>query len=181
VRLVRASGAITLPAAFQLVAAMNGCPCGYVTSAASPCICSEWQIRRYFRTISGPLLDRIDMIHEMAGGEWTAADGTPGESSAEVADRVAAARRFRVARGQPETNAALGLGRQRFHCRPDDEAAVILTRAARQSRLSMRACHRVLRVARTIADLGESGGIRAPHVLEALAHRRRTGEFRPAG
>lgn len=180
-RLVRATGAVTLPAAFQLVAAMNGCPCGYVTSGASSCVCSEWQIRRYFRTVSGPLLDRIDMIHEMAGGEWTALDGSPGESSATVARRVAAARRFRLARGQPEPNAALDLTRQRLYCRPDDEGAVLLVQAARQSRLSMRVCHRVLRVARTIADLAESAAVRAPHVLEALAHRRRAGEFRPAG
>jgi magnesium chelatase family protein len=181
VRLVRATGAITLPAAFQLVAAMNGCPCGYVTSGARPCVCSEWQIRRYFRTVSGPLLDRIDMIHEMAGGEWTPADGPSGEASAVVAERVAAARRFHLERGQPGQNVALDLERGSAHCRPDDEAAALLTQAARQSRLSMRVCHRVLRVARTIADLAESSAVRAPHVLEALAHRRRAGEVRPAG
>lgn len=180
VRLVRAAGTVRMPSRFQLVAAMNGCPCGYVTAGDDRCLCDDWLIRRYLSRVSGPLLDRIDLTLEMASAGWQPADADEdaSETSRTVARRVAAARKVARERGQGVPNAALDLHGLRRHCRVDDEGGALLSAAARRARLSTRACHRVLRVARTIADLAGCPGIQAEHVAEALGYRRRVG--RPA-
>lgn len=178
--LVRATGSLRMPARFQLVAAMNGCPCGYVTAGDGRCVCDDWTIRRYLGRVSGPLLDRIDLTHEMVSAGWRPAIDHAGEpeASESVARRVASARAFGRERGQSAPNAGLDLLGLRRHCRTDDEGAALLSATARRARLSMRACHRVLRVARTIADLAECPSIEAEHVAEGLGYRRRVG--RPA-
>jgi magnesium chelatase family protein len=175
VRLVRATGALRMPARFQLVAAMNGCPCGFVTSGDDRCVCDEWVIRRYLSRVSGPLLDRIDMTLEMSSAAWSVKPEAGAETSATVARRVAAARRFGRRRGQARPNAALDLHGLRKHGRPDDDAGALLVTAARQAGLSTRGSHRVLRVARTIADLVGADRIGTDHVAEALGYRRRVG------
>jgi magnesium chelatase family protein len=181
VRIVRASGAIRMPARFQLVAAMNGCPCGYVTAAGQRCVCEARAIRRYLSRVSGPLLDRIDLTHEMSSAGWTGELKRDGEDSEAVAERVAEARAFSSARGQAVPNAALGLAGLRRHCRTDDEGSVLLAATARRAGLSTRGCHRLLRVARTIADLAASEQVTSEHVGEALSYRRRVGRRAPAG
>jgi magnesium chelatase family protein len=175
VRLVRASGALRMPARFQLIAAMNGCPCGFVTSADDRCVCDEWVIRRYLSRVSGPLLDRIDMTLEMSSAAWGVSEKICAETSPTVARRVDAARWFGRGRGQVGPNAALDLKGLREHGRLDDDAGALLTTASRQAGLSTRGSHRVVRVARTIADLAGSERVDADHVAEALGYRRRVG------
>lgn len=175
VRLVRASGSVRMPARFQLVAAMNGCPCGYVTSGDGRCVCDDWLIRRYLSRVSGPLLDRIDLTLEMSSTAWSVEADAGAETSATVAARVVAARRFMHRRGQAGTNAALDLRGLRAHGRPDDEAGALLSTASRQAGLSTRGSHRVLRVARTIADLARADQVGVEHVAEAFGYRRRVG------
>lgn len=180
VRLVRDRGAVTLPGRFQLVAAMNGCPCGYAASVSGRCVCDPWLIRRYLRRLSGPLLDRIDMTYEVPAQRWSAEpDGPVGETSATVRSRVTAARRFGHRRGQRLRNADLATAELRTSCRLDDEGGSILAESARRFRLSTRSCHQVQRVARTIADLAAVSEIRAADVSEALTYRRRLGS--PSG
>lgn len=179
VRLVRAAGALRMPARFQLAAAMNGCPCGFVTSSNDRCICDDWSIRRYMARVSGPLLDRIDMTLEVCSDGWGAGIEPGAERSAEVARRVVAARQHAARRGQVVPNAALDLRGLRRHCLPDDAAGALLSSAARRAGLSTRGCHRVLRVARTIADLVAASRVQADHVAEALGYRRRVGTPTP--
>lgn len=179
VRLVRATGAVRMPARFQLVAAMNGCPCGYVTSDDGRCLCDDWMIRRYVSRVSGPLLDRIDMTMEISSAGWRGVEPDPdAESSGVVAGRVAAARAFASERGQDGPNAALDLAGLRRHCRIDDETGALLASAVRHAGLSTRGSHRVLRVARTIADLAGCERLAIEHVAEALGYRRRVGTAR---
>ncbi|TFG66437.1 MAG: ATP-binding protein [Gemmatimonadales bacterium] len=178
VRIVRDRGAITLPGRFQLVAAMNGCPCGFAASVSGRCICDPWIIRRYLRRLSGPLLDRIDMTYEVPAHRWRAeSDGSESATSAEVRLRVASARRFGRRRGKLSRNAELGMADLRTFCRLDDECGSILAESARRFGLSTRSCHQVQRVARTIADLASVPEIRAADVSEALTYRRRLGSL----
>lgn len=182
VRIVRDRGAITLPGRFQLVAAMNGCPCGYAASVTGRCICDPWIIRRYLRRLSGPLLDRIDLTYEVPAHHWQAElEGPAGETSDMVRSRVAAARRFGRRRGQGPRNADLATADLRTSCRLDDEGGSILAESARRFGLSTRSCHQIQRVARTIADLASIPEIRAADISEALTYRRRIGSCSGAG
>jgi len=182
VRIVRDRGAVTLPGRFQLVAAMNGCPCGYAASTSGRCVCDPWIVRRYLRRLSGPLLDRIDMTYEVPAHRWRVdPERSAGETSADVRTRVAAARRFGLQRGQRPRNADLATADLTTMCRLDDEGGVILAESARRFGLSTRSCHHVQRVARTIADLAGTTAIRAEHVSEALTYRRRLGSYSGSG
>jgi magnesium chelatase family protein len=171
VTVARASGSVSFPADFQLVAAMNPCPCGFVGDSDRSCRCSPEQIARYQGRISGPLLDRLDLhIHvpRPPPAALLVRDGV-GENSATVAGRVAAARERQATRGSP--NARLPPDRLLSACDAEQRALAILEAAAARFHLSARSCHRLLRVARTIADLDHNERVAVPHVSEALAMR----------
>jgi magnesium chelatase family protein len=168
----RAARQAEFPARFQLVAAMNPCPCGYAGDAGGRCRCSPDAIARYRSRLSGPLLDRIDLKLDVprvpqADLRRTAA----GESSAIVRERVAMARARQLQRaGKP--NAWLGNREIERDCPLDASLHALLDRAVERIGLSARAYHRVLRVARTIADLAGSARIEATHLSEAIQYRR---------
>ena len=159
---------VRLPASFQLVAAMNPCPCGYLGSPK--CICSRTQIERYRTRISGPLLDRID-LHVAVNQQPTSVlqRQTSGEASAVVAARVAQTRDVQGSRGA--INAHLGGESLARYCALKDQDAAFFVDAADNLGLSARSCHRVLRVARTIADMAAAAEIDRTHLLEALSYR----------
>lgn len=171
VRISRAARQATFPARFQFVAAMNPCPCGNLGHPARACRCTPEQVSRYRARISGPLLDRID-LHVTVGvpGEAELLDAPPAETSAAVARRVSAAARRQAAR-QGVANARLsGLALER-QTPLSPSARTLLGRAMAGDRLSARAAHRVLRVARSIADLDAADAISAAHLAEALQYR----------
>ena len=170
----RAARQAEFPARFQLVAAMNPCPCGYAGEADGRCRCSAEQIARYRGRISGPLLDRIDLhvnVPRVDAAELTRANAANGESSATVAERVIAAR-TRQQQRQPLPNARLSQSDTQQHCRLGDSEQSLLERAIERLRLSARSTHRILRVARTIADLAAAERIDAGHLGEAIGYRQ---------
>lgn len=175
VSISRSAGKVTLPCSFMLVAAMNPCPCGYLGDAKHECRCSPAQIQRYRARISGPLLDRIDLHIEapaLSIGELRHA--APGETSATIRDRVALARQRQRDRfaGTPTTcNARMGHSATRRHCPITEDMGNLLQQAMEQLSLSARAYDRILKVARTIADLAGADAIAAPHLLEAIQYR----------
>jgi magnesium chelatase family protein len=170
--LSRAARQAEYPARFQLVAAMNPCPCGYFGDPRGRCRCPPERIAAYRGRISGPLLDRIDLHVEVGrvALEEIAATELP-ERSAAVAARVAAARSLQQSR-QARTNARLAGNDLAVQCRADPAALALLARALRQLGLSARGYHRVLRVARTIADLAGRSGVGVEHVAEAITLRQ---------
>ena len=167
----RVAGRVRWPAEFQLVAAMNPCPCGHLGDPVKTCRCTAEQVRRYRTRVSGPLLDRIDLCVEVGrpGEEILADRADGGESSAAVGARVAAARRRQLARGG--LNARLPPGNLAGRVGIGAEAMDLLRIAARRFAFSARACHRVLRVARTVADLADADGVMKSHVAESLGFR----------
>jgi magnesium chelatase family protein len=167
----RTRATFEFPSRFQFVAAMNPCPCGYLGDAVLPCRCTPLAIARYQGRVSGPLLDRIDLVVDVPRPEVrilpseSDPTGPRAEESAAVRERVAIAFRFaaeRAASGPSEDVASLGL---------DSAAALTLENAARLQGLSLRAVHRTARVARTIADLSQRLGVSRADVLEALIFR----------
>ena len=174
VTISRASGALTFPANFILVAAMNPCPCGYAGDPHHPCSCSPAEIARYQKRISGPLLDRIDLFLHVPRVEYEKlADRRRGEPSAAVRERVIAARRRQARRfgDSRKLNSDMTPAEVQIHCQLDDAGEQLLRTAVRQFGLSARAYHRVLKVARTIADLAGSERITSAFVAEALQYR----------
>jgi magnesium chelatase family protein len=174
VTLVRARTAVTFPARVQLVAAMNPCPCGLLTSPDGRCTCDPSTVRRYARRVSGPLLDRIDLQVDVPRVPWRElADRGTVESSARVRERVLAARERAARRmgGAARPNAELADSELGESCRLDSRAEAALGSQAERLRLSARACRRILRVARTIADLDGVDGIGREQVMEAVRHR----------
>ena len=173
VAISRAARRAEFPAAFQLVAAMNPCPCGYAGDPSGRCACTPEAVRRYRARISGPLLDRIDLQVEVPRVPLAELGGAApgGESSATVRERVIAARSRQMLRaGKP--NAALGSRELRRDCALSAGDRGLLERALDKLGLSARAYHRILRVARTIADLDGSEAITTPHLMEAIQYRR---------
>lgn len=168
----RASGQADFPARFQLVAAMNPCPCGYLGDRLADCRCSADRVASYRGKISGPLLDRIDLHVELLRPSTKAlrSDGVDGETSAIVATRVGIAWQRQMRRAGV-SNARLEGRQLNEHCEADDDCWVLLENAAEQFNLSARAHQRVLRVSRTIADLADAKRITPPHVAEALSLR----------
>ena len=155
---------------------MNPCPCGYHGDPSNRCRCTPDQISRYRGKISGPLFDRIDLQIEVPRPSPESLHGTPdGESSAVVRGRVAAAHARQLAR-QDKVNARLAPGEIDTHCHPDAAGVTLLQSAATRLGFSARAYHRVLRIARSIADLAGDASVRAAHVAEAIQYRRFTRE-----
>ena len=166
---------------FMLVASMNPCPCGYYGSKVKECRCSQKEIRRYLDRVSGPLLDRIDIQIEVDAVPVKEINtATPAESSAEVAKRVAKARQMQIERYQKDgifCNAQLNSRLSKRYCQLTPEATQILHMAVERMGMSMRAYGRVLKVARTIADLEGSEQIATHHVSEAIQYRELDGKY----
>lgn len=168
----RAARQAEFPARFQLVAAMNPCPCGYLGSRVRSCRCSPEAVARYQGRLSGPLLDRIDIQVEVASVPHEELLRLPeGEPSAAVAERVARARQRQMTR-QGCTNAQLQGAQIDAHCRLDDGAARFLQAAAARLGWSARSLHRVLKLARSIADLAGADTLAVAHLAEAIQLRR---------
>ena len=172
----RAKYTSTLPCSFMLVASMNPCPCGYYNDPHHACTCSPAQVQRYMSKISGPLLDRIDIQIEVAPVSVSELAHAPkGESSADIRQRVVAARAIQTERYKDEPgvhcNAQMSRSMLERHARLDDEASATLSRAMKRLDLSARAYDRILKVARTIADLAASPDIRSEHIKEAIGYR----------
>lgn len=167
----RAQAQVEYPAEFQLIAAMNPCPCGYLGDQRGRCRCTPAQIERYRNKISGPLLDRIDMhIRVDAVPIYTLQDAPEGESSETIKQRVLAARQQQMHR-QGKANAELTGKDLHKVCELAAEPRQLLAQAMDKLQLSARAYDRILRVARTLADLVASPEIDARHISEALAYR----------
>jgi magnesium chelatase family protein len=177
----RHRGAYRMPARFQLVAAMNPCPCGRRGSPAAACSCTPGEVHSYLGRLSGPLMDRIDLHVPVPALAFDEATGPPGEPTAAVRERVAAARQrqaWRAGRGagRPVSNAALPSAELRRVARPEADGERLMRHAVDRLGLSARGLDRLLRVARTIADLSDSEGVAARHVAEALSYRGCTGD-----
>lgn len=160
------------PARFQLVAAMNPCPCGWLAHPSGKCRCTPDQVAKYRGKLSGPLLDRIDLMLEVPSlSEVEMQAQADGEASAIIRQRVTSARAIQLAR-QGKANALLGSSEIDRYCLPDNDGAQLLKQAISRLSLSARAYHRVLKVARSIADLAGDTQVRSPHIAEAIHYRR---------
>ena len=177
VSISRAARQALFPARFQLIAAMNPCPCGHCGDRSGRCRCTPERIARYRGRISGPLADRIDLKLEVpAPREAELVAPVAGEPSALIRSRVEAARKLQVERqGQP--NALLGTKEIDRYCETDREGDQLLRHALARLLLSARGYHRVLRIARTIADVAGKSAIAAEHIAEAIQYRRLDASF----
>jgi magnesium chelatase family protein len=171
--IARAGRSLAFPARFQLVAAMNPCPCGYAGDARRECRCGAGDIARYRNRVSGPFLDRMDMLLEVQREPLTddyLAIDAQGESSADVRERVACARARQLARGGCANRQLYGRQLRR-DCRLERGARRLFRAAVERLQLSARACDNSLRVARTIADMAEKETIGSEQLAEALSFR----------
>jgi magnesium chelatase family protein len=172
INIARATRRAEFPARFQLVAAMNPCPCGWLGHPASKCRCTPDQVARYRGKLSGPLLDRLDLMLDVpAVAEADLSARGDGESSATVRTRVTAARAVQIER-QGKPNALLGPDEVDRYARPDEAGAQLLKQAMARLSLTARAYHRILKVARSIADLAVAQQVGSAHVAEAIHYRR---------
>jgi magnesium chelatase family protein len=171
----RVAGSVTFPADIMLIAAMNPCQCGFLGDPTRECACPLVAVQRYRARVSGPLLDRIDIQLEVPPVQFRAlADRSPGSTSADIRARVVAARARQLARFRGRTlyaNAQMTSADLRTHCQLDRPGEQLLERAMQTLALSARAYARILKVARTIADLDASETLRPAHVAEAIQYR----------
>lgn len=171
----RAAGTLRFPANFILVAAMNPCPCGFLTDPGKECVCSPTQIIKYQKRASGPLLDRIDLHIEVPRVEISKLESEhSGESSKKIRQRVQSARNIQEKRFKKEEiidNSEMNSERVKEYCVLDEESKQILRQAANQLHLSARAYYRILKLARTIADLAKSENVSSEYIAEALQYR----------
>jgi magnesium chelatase family protein len=169
----RAACSAMFPARFQLIAAMNPCPCGYATATHRECRCSPEQVARYQSKISGPLLDRLDMhveVGQLPPALLQQAADAPQETSASVKARVVAARSRQYQR-QAKSNAQLTVPELELHAGLTPGASALLLRVMDQLKLSARAYHRIVKLGRTLADLADTDHLTEAHVAEAIAYR----------
>jgi magnesium chelatase family protein len=175
VTISRALNSTTFPAMFMLIVAMNPCPCGYRNDPRRSCNCSGPQIERYMAKISGPLVDRIDIHIEVPAVPFKElASHTPGTTSDEMRQQVTAARAIqaqRFADSRTRYNAQMTSKQLRQYCPLEDECRSLLQTAVNETGLSARAHDKIIRVARTIADLDQSENIEPPHIHEAINYR----------
>jgi magnesium chelatase family protein len=176
VTISRAVGSLTFPSRFMLVAAMNPCPCGFYGDAKRQCRCSPRQIETYRQRISGPLLDRIDLHVEVPLVDFRelSANAATGEKSETIRERVVQARRTqneRFRKAANSTNSAMSPRQMKVHCQIDAETTGYLEHAMEEMNFSARAHDRILKVARTLADLAGAPNIRPTDVLEAIQYR----------
>lgn len=176
VSISRARQSVTFPAQFTLVASTNPCPCGYYADPIQACTCSPRQRETYWAKLSGPLMDRIDLqvaVNRLKPEEIT--QQLEGESSTDVLDRVQSARNIATQRFQAESNlhcnAQMNTQHLRRWCQLEDTTRQLLETAIQRLGLSARATDRILKVARTIADLANSSALESPHVAEAIQYR----------
>ncbi|MES2500731.1 MAG: ATP-binding protein, partial [Pseudomonadota bacterium] len=168
----RAARQADFPASFQLLAAMNPCPCGYLGHFNNKCRCTPDNIARYRAKISGPLLDRIDLLIIVpALKEDELVSSSQSETSDSIRARVEKARQIQRDR-QGKANFALSSLEIDAHCQPDEAGLALIKTAISKLNLSARAYHRILKVARTIADLNNDVAIKAVHIAEAVQYRR---------
>ncbi len=171
----RVNGKYTYPCSFMLIGAMNPCPCGYFNHPTRKCSCSENKIHRYLNRVSGPLIDRFDIHVEVPPVDYEDLTGDAGEEkSADIKARVNAARKIQTERfknTKTSCNAKISDSDFEKYCRIDDEASELLKSAFENMGLSARAYNRILKVARTIADLDQSEDIKLSHVAEAIQYR----------
>jgi len=184
VTISRAQGSLTFPANFQLIGAMNPCPCGYYGDPVKPCTCALGMVQKYQKRISGPMLDRFDIHVEVPRVEYDKLTNQRlGESSKSIRERIEIARQRQLSRFAIEkdaednhkpgmtSNADMGVGEIRKFCKLDDSGETLMRAAMRQLQLSARAFHRVLKLSRTIADLAGNENIAPNHLAEALQYR----------
>jgi magnesium chelatase family protein len=175
VTISRAAGTMTFPAEFMLVAAMNPCPCGHAGNPKRECRCSARQIQQYRQRISGPLLDRIDIHVEVPAVEYSdLSSQVTGEHSEAIRKRVENARAVqgrRLGKSKSACNARMSAKEIRAHCTPDEAGQELLKMAMTELNFSARAYDRILKVARTIADLEGREHVQSQHISEAIQYR----------
>ena len=186
VTISRAQGSLTFPANFQLIAAMNPCPCGYFGDPLKPCTCALGMVHKYQKRISGPLMDRIDIHIEVPRLDYDKlSQQRLGESSLSIRERVEKSRKIQITRFNENqnnpplhsnhkfisSNAEMSPTEIRKHCVLDEASNNLMRTAMKQLQLSARAYHRILKLARTIADLANSANISPNHIAEALQYR----------
>jgi magnesium chelatase family protein len=175
VTIARVQSTLTFPAQFMLAAAMNPCPCGYYTDPSKECTCTPHQIQKYLSKISGPLLDRIDLHIDVPALKWKEiSDTEPSEPSVAIRERISKARAIQQKRFAGEglhCNSQMATAQLRNYCGLDEPSQSLLKNAMEKFGLSARAYDRILKVARTIADLDAEDSIKPAYIAEAIQYR----------